>query len=347
MKGKRVVSLVAAGCDILQALGCTHLLVGHDHVPCDAGDVGDLEVCTESTTGEVRSRIECEEAKLAMEALLWEAEFCRAGTAATLVEWALAPHRVILPKLKELKPDIIITQHQTCKVVSSACVEEAVEAFMGCKVDIIRLDLRRVNGIWEGISMMMQKAGLRDGSLLRASHDRICTVQDMCRGRTKRRVVYVQWDTSSYLCQGSMGVGTWVWDAIEIVGGINLLLEGGSGFNLNGSEVKPNAHFMDLDSILLMSPDVLILTNPMWGLKELYDKLVLHKQWLKRIHSSLPSLHSVAVHGPSFLSRFSPSLLENSIEALCEILHPECQPFGHQGSLWTTTSTILDNVFLT
>ncbi|MCO5552030.1 hypothetical protein L7F22_005538 [Adiantum nelumboides] len=75
-----------------------------------SGHVGGLEVCTESATGDIGSRIECEEAKLAMEALLWEAEFGRVGMPATLVEWALAPHRVILSKLKELKPDIIITQ---------------------------------------------------------------------------------------------------------------------------------------------------------------------------------------------------------------------------------------------
>ncbi|MCO5548433.1 hypothetical protein L7F22_001889 [Adiantum nelumboides] len=331
----RVVSLVAAGCDILQALGCTYLLVGHGHVPCDAGHVGGLEVCTESATGEIGSRIECEKAKLAMEALLWEAEFGRVGMAATLVEWALAPHRVILSKLKELKPDIIITQHQTSQVVSPVAVEEALEAFMNYKVDIVRLDLRRLSGIWDGITVMTQKVGLRNESLLKAIQKKIRIVQDMCCGRPKRRVIYVQWDTSPFFALGSMGIGSWVWDAIEIAGGKNLLLEG-STFSINGREVELSTHFTNLNSILSLSPDVLILTHPQWGLKELYEKLVSHKQWVKQIHSCLPSLHLIAVHGPSFLSRLSPSLLVNSIEALCEILHPECQPFGHQGFLWTS-----------
>ncbi|KAH7291819.1 hypothetical protein KP509_29G036700 [Ceratopteris richardii] len=273
-------------------------------------------------------------------AFLREFEFGNVGTPDAMVEWALAPHRVIVEKLKELKPDLVITQHQTRHGIPSLWLERALETFLGWKINVIRIDLRTLDGIWDGILTIMQELGLRSESLLNVIQGRIHLVQEMCRGRGRRRVLFLQWNGSSCLSHVSASVGTWIWDVIDLVGGTNPFWKQQDASFTKREELP--SHFVDLDSIKSLSLDVLILTNHALGVKDLSDRVLLHDQWVKQLFSS-PSFRLVVVHGPCFLARPSPSLLVDSTEALCEILYPECQAFGHEGSLWMPISQTFTN----
>src|SRR5258708_36238175 len=105
----RIVSLIARATEIVCTLGCEEQLVGRSH-ECDFHkSVKRLPVCTEPKFDVTGSSCAIDQR---VKALLQE---------------GLSVYRVDADKLKELKPDLIITQTQ-CEVcaVSLRDVEEAV-----------------------------------------------------------------------------------------------------------------------------------------------------------------------------------------------------------------------------
>jgi hypothetical protein len=101
---------------------------------------------------------------------------------------------------------------------------------------------------------------------------------------------------------------------------------------VSSSSTKP-------DSAIILRKRIVILTDPRRELRQMRELVLSDKRFdgLVRAAATCPHLlRLVIAHGPRFLSRPSPFVLVESLEALCEILHPESQPFGHIGSLWCT-----------
>jgi hypothetical protein len=160
-------------------------------------------------------------------------------------------------------------------------------------------------------------------------------------------VLCLQWDEQWKLFQCmELAMGNWVSDMVKLVGGEILHLDDDDD-NIDDRHMG----FIRIDDVVssLIKPDlaivgqprklILILTDPRRDLEQMHELVLSNKHFdrLVQAASTCPHLlHLVIAHGPRFLSRPSPSVIVESLEALCEILHPESQPFGHAGSLWCT-----------
>src|SRR6202030_1306499 len=122
MAGPRVVSLIASATEIVCALGFEEQLVGRSH-ECDFPEsVRRLPVCTEpkfnveGTSAEIDQRVR------------------------QVLQESLSVYRVHADRLRELRPDVIVTQSQ-CEVcaVSERDVEDAVGSWLGARPQIVSL----------------------------------------------------------------------------------------------------------------------------------------------------------------------------------------------------------------
>ena len=181
--------------------------------------------------------------------------------------------------------------------------------------------------------------------LIRFLDARVNVVLDMCVGRRSssssehKLVLCLQWDEKWSLFQCMKhAMGDWVSDLVSLVGGemTYYVDDEHKGFfhpdTIISSIITPNPATPIIKLIL-------IIKHPHWNLQQMHDHVLCDKRFdnLLQVATTSPlSLHLVVAHGPRFLSRPSPFLIVESLETLCEILHPESQPFGHEGSLWCT-----------
>lgn len=85
------------------------------------------------------------------------------------------------------------------------------------------------------------------------------------------------------------------------------------------------------------APDVVVFALCGLSLERSMQAARAATQRLAAVWPALPAARSgrvAVVDGERVLSRPGPWLVE-SMEALVEMLHPEVQPSGHQGKLWT------------
>ncbi|HEX4646910.1 MAG TPA: cobalamin-binding protein, partial [Verrucomicrobiae bacterium] len=134
MRQKRIISLLPSCTEIACALDAAGQLVGRSH-ECDfPPQVRDLPVCTapkldvHAASGEIDRQVK------------------------DLLQHAVSIYRIDLEKLKELEPDLILTQAQ-CEVcaVSLPEVEQAVAKWTGGRPQILSLSPNRLADIWEDI----------------------------------------------------------------------------------------------------------------------------------------------------------------------------------------------------
>ena len=135
----RILSLIASSTEIVCALGFEGQLIGRSH-ECDfPTSVQSLPFCTEpkfnvdGTSAEIDQRVK------------------------SILQEALSVYRIDEIKLKELKPDIIITQSQ-CEVcaVSMSDVNKAVNGLMGSKLQIVSLEPNQLTDLWNDINLVSE-----------------------------------------------------------------------------------------------------------------------------------------------------------------------------------------------
>src|SRR5689334_3284659 len=145
MSGPRIVSLLPSATEVVCALGLSARLVGRSH-ECDFPEA-------------VRGLPACTEPKLDPKAP--SAEIHRQVT--SLLENALSIYQVDCERLRELKPDVILTQAQ-CEVcaVTFADVERAVMDWTGATPRIISLSPQRMVDVWNDIRMVAEALGVAE-----------------------------------------------------------------------------------------------------------------------------------------------------------------------------------------
>src|SRR3989338_5904951 len=133
-KDARIISLIASSTEIVCALGFEKNLVGRSH-ECDFPlFVKNLPVCTETkflpdgTSYEIDQKVKA------------------------ILQEGLSVYRVFGEKLKELRPDIIITQTQ-CEVcaVSEKDVMDAVCTWLDSRPQIVSLEPNSLVDVWRDI----------------------------------------------------------------------------------------------------------------------------------------------------------------------------------------------------
>ncbi len=300
---QRIVSLLPSLSEIACALGLEGRLVGRSHECDHPASLARLPACTEprfdvsGTSAEIDSRVK------------------------RLVRDGLSVYRVDAERLRELAPDLVLTQDQ-CEVCAASLsdVEQALADWTGGAPRVLSLSPHTLGDVWGDIRRVGDAAGVpeRAEALTTALTDRVTGIGERTGGLVDRpRVACLEW------LDPPMAAGHWMPELVALAGGSTPFGEPGAP-----SPWITWTQLRDAD------PDVVLLLPCGFGLQRTRSELPLlagRPEWaaLRAVREGRVAL----VDGNAFMNRSGPRLVE-SLEILAEILHPGLFRFGHEGEAW-------------
>jgi iron complex transport system substrate-binding protein len=300
----KVISLLASCTEIVCALGFEARLVGRSH-ECDyPSSVRHLPVCTEPKFDVDGSSYDVDQR---VRAVLQE---------------ALSVYRVDGDVLRELRPDLILTQTQ-CEVcaVSLSDVEEALRDWLGSPPDVLSLAPNCLADIWDDILSVAEALG---------SPARGEELVDVLKGRVefieaRAQLVTPPWPNVACIewIEPLMAAGNWVPELVEMAGGWNLFGKAGE-----------HAPWLEWEELVEGDPDVIVVMPCGYDIAKTLEEmpaLTSRPGWqdLKAARSGQVYL----VDGNQYFNRPGPRMVD-SLEILTEIFHPEYFHYGHEGTGW-------------
>ncbi len=304
MRKQRVVSLLPSATEIVCVLGAADRLVGRSH-ECDHPP----EICF--------SLPACTSAKLDASAPSGEID----RQVKNLLQDAVSIYQVDAATLKELKPDLIITQAQ-CEVcaVSLAEVEQAVGAWSGKRPQILSLSPNRLADIWSDIGRVALALDLEDHGreVLRDLKTRMVNIiEKSCVVKKRPTVACIEW------IEPLMAAGNWVPELVELAGGANVAGEPGK-----------HSDWMNWDTLRRHDPEIIIALPCGFDLARTRSEmaaLARQPDWPKL--RAVKNHRVFATDGNQYFNRPGPRMVE-SLEILAEIIHADRFHFGHRGKAW-------------
>jgi iron complex transport system substrate-binding protein len=303
MNAQRIVTLLPAATEIVCVLGAADRLVGRSH-ECDfPPEIGGLPACTSARleTGANSSEIERQVKE-------------RLGEGGSI-------YRIDEALLRELKPDVIITQAQ-CEVcaVSLAEVEAVFAKRSGPKPQIVALSPTRLADVWEDIRRVAGALQIADGGrgALSSLKNRVVNIiEKTCMLKQRPAVVCVEW------IEPLMAAGNWVPELVELAGGKNVAGEAGK-----------HSPWMDWETLRRLDPDIMVVMPCGFDLARTRAESAA----LTRLPGwaglrAVKGRRIFVTDGNQYFNRPGPRLVE-SLEILAEILHPGRFDFGHRGKDW-------------
>ena len=299
----RIISLLPSATEIVAALGFTDHLVGRSH-ECDfPAGVEKLPICSSTkipvhgTSYEIDERVK------------------------EIVAEGLSVYRVDIDRLRELRPDFILTQTQ-CAVcaVTPRDLEEALCTWTGAQPAMVSLEPNDLADVWNDIRRVGEALGVRDRAeeLIESLNKRLAAIREEARKAPSRPTVgAIEW------LGPLMAGGNWMPELIEIAGGRSLFAQPGQ-----------HSSWLEWSSLSEANPDVILLLPCGFKIAQTISDLNLLTE-----NSAWPNLRAVkqgriyAIDGHHFFNRPGPRLVE-SVEIVAEILHPELFDFGHRGTGW-------------
>ncbi|MDB6122148.1 MAG: periplasmic binding protein [Pedosphaera sp.] len=303
MRKKRIISLLPNATEIVCALGAGDQLIGRSH-ECDyPSSVLSLPICTAPKLNTQASSSEIDR------------------QVKNLLQEAVSIYQIDKEKLKQLQPDIILTQAQ-CEVcaVSLPEVEQIVSAWTGNKPQIISLSPNRLADIWEDIRRIIEvlDLGEKGRDILRALKNRVVAIiEKTCVMKVPPSVVCIEW------IEPLMAAGNWMPELVELAGGRNLIGEAGK-----------HSPWMEWPALLEADPEVIVVIPCGFDIKRTRTEmtaLIQKTEW-----SQLQAVKKKRVFladGNQYFNRPGPRIVE-SLEILTEILHPDRFNFGRKGKAW-------------
>jgi iron complex transport system substrate-binding protein len=302
-KAPRIVTLLPSATEIVCALGFENGLVGRSH-ECDfPRSVVRIPALTEpkfdpeGTSAEIDQRVK------------------------KIVGEALSVYRVDAAKLRELRPDVIVTQSQ-CEVcaVSEREVEAAVAEWLGERPQIVSLAPYSLDDIFTDIQRVADALGesSRGAELIERLRARLKAVADKARGvRERPRVATIEW------IDPLMAAGNWMPTLVEMAGGENL-------FGVAGQ----HSPWMKFDELAAKDPDVILISPCGFSMDRAAQDLpaLTNRAEWNRLRA-VRDRRVFTADGNQYFNRPGPRIVE-SLEILAEITHPHLFQFGHEGSGW-------------
>ncbi len=300
----RVASLIPSATEIVASLGFGSTLVARSH-SCDyPAWVGALPALTSP--------------KLNVEAPSAEID----TQVRRLVRDGLSVYRVDEEQLRELAPDLIVTQDQ-CEVcaASLADVEAAVSCWLDRRPELVSLhpsSLRDVLGdvvrVATALGSPARGAKLKDR--LERAIDRIAVRAEHSGFRP--RVACLEW------LEPLMFAGNWIPELVERAGAENLFGEAGR-----------HSAYLDWSALLRADPDVVVLMPCGFDQDRTRTErsaLETHAEWweLRAVREG----RVFCTDGHQYFNRPGPRLV-TSLQILAEILHPEVFPPVLRGRAWS------------
>lgn len=299
----RIISLLPSATEIVAALGFGDHLVGRSH-ECDfPPGVEELPICSstkipvQGTSYEIDERVK------------------------EIVAEGLSVYRVDVDRLRELRPDLILTQTQ-CAVcaVTPRDLEQALRTWTGAQPAMVSLEPNDLTDVWNDIRRVGEALGAQERAeeLIGSLTERLAAIRDKAR-MTKSRpsVAAIEW------LGPLMAGGNWMPELIEIAGGRSLF-------------ARPGEHssWLEWTSLSEADPEVILLLPCGFKIAQTIRDLNLLTD-----NPAWPNLGAVKqgrvylIDGHHFFNRPGPRLVE-SAEIVAEILHPERFNFGHRGRGW-------------
>lgn len=301
----RISSMIPSSTEIVCALGFQNDLVGRSH-ECDFPQgVEELPWCTEP-----RIDVHADSKKIDQ-------------SVRKSLENALSVYKVDHEKLKEMNPDVIVTQAQ-CEVcaVSYNEVEKAVSEHLDHPVEIVSLEPYCLDDVWSTIKQVAQAldANQKGDELVNELKERTQQIKRKSDAVSERpRILSIEW------IEPLMVSGTWIPELVDLAGGENLF----------GVKAK-HAPQVTWNEVIKTDPDKIIVMPCGFDLPKTRDEmhfLTDHPEWnnLKAVQNNEVYL----TDGNHFFNRPGPRLVE-SVEILAEIIHPDLFSYGHKGKNWQT-----------
>ena len=314
MPKQRVASLIASATEIVCALGCEDRLVGRSH-ECDfPPSVKRLPVCTapkfaDGTSYEIDQRVKA------------------------ILQEGLSVYRVDGAMLRELRPDVIVTQSH-CEVcaVSERDVEEAVCSWLDSRPRIVSLAPNQLQDVWAGFHETADALQLteRGQALVTRLQERMAQIARNAADLLRPTVAYIEW------IEPLMAGGNWMPELIAMAGGVNLFGAAGE-----------HSSWMTWEELRSADPEVIFVAPCGFDItrtRQEMPALVSKPGW-----NELRAVRDRRVYladGNQYFNRPGPRLVE-SLEILAEVLHPsvllrpnlgrgegEESRCGHQGTGW-------------
>jgi iron complex transport system substrate-binding protein len=303
----RIVSLLPSATEIVCALGFEAQLVGRSH-ECDYPPrVKRLPALTspkfdpEGSSAAIDERVK------------------------RIIGDALAVYRVDADALRELRPNIIVTQSQ-CDVcaVSMRDVEEAVAGWLGGPPPkIISLAPYGLGDVLNDMGRVAMALGVgeRGIELVTELNRRMAVIAHQARATPTLRVACLEW------IDPLMAAGNWMPELIAMAGGVNLFGAAGQ-----------HSPWMTFEELFEQDPDLILVAPCGFDIARTAGEmsaLTQHPEWngLKAVKAGKVFL----ADGNQYFNRPGPRIVE-SLEVLAEIIHPELCRFGHEGTGWRNLS---------
>jgi iron complex transport system substrate-binding protein len=284
----RIVSLVPSATEMLFALGLGDAVVGVTH-ECDHP--------TQAQTVRKVTRDRLPEG------------LSPAGIDAAVRERTLegqAIYELDAAALRELEPDLIVTQ-ALCAVCAVSFDEvQAVAAGLPSQPKVIALDPRTLGEVLGDVRTLAEATGRRDAGvdLIAGAAARIDRVKLAVRDRPRPRVAALEWLDPVYVA------GHWTPQLIDYAGGEDVLGQPGEHSEVVGWELVAAAQ-----------PDVVIVMPCGYDAERSHQEALAFAEPL----ASVGAGEIVAVDAAAWFSRPGPRLVEG-LEALAHILHPDRVP---------------------
>ena len=284
----KIVSLLPSSTEIVCKLGFRENLVGVSH-ECDYPlSVKDLPILTKPRFSPIESSQKID------------------NSVQDLLKKGLSVYEVNTDLLKNLAPDLIITQAQ-CEAcaVSLNDVKKAVSDWVGNKPDIVSLEPNYLDEVWSDFERVGEKLNSSDSYLKFKSEieQRLENLKQKSQQLSKSpTVVCVEW------IDPLMIAANWVPELVDIAGGINMLSKPGS-----------HSHIFKWEEIIESNPDFIIMMPCGFDINRTLEEINILKQkpdWSKL--EAVKSNHVFVVDGNQYFNRPGPRLIE-SAEILFEI----------------------------
>jgi iron complex transport system substrate-binding protein len=300
---KRIISLLAAGTEIVCELGLEEQLVGRSH-ECDYPEsILHLPVCSSAMLDPTANSLEIDKQ---VKGVLTD---------------ALSFYQIDRELIKTLKPNVIITQTQ-CEVcaVSLSDVEKALESLLDYPLEIISLEPDNLNAIFNDIKTVSEILGVPDrgADLIDRMHERTDLIKHKLKFITQKpTVACIEW------IEPLMIAGNWTPEMVEIAGGESVLAKSGKH--------SPAINWMDL---VQADPEIIIVMPCGFSIERTLKEMdTLLQQSYFRDLQAVKNNQLFIADGNQYFNRSGPRIAD-SVEILAEIINPKQFIFGYEGEGW-------------
>ena len=294
----KIVSLIPSATEIISALNLSDNLVGVSH-ECDYP----MEVLKlpKLTT----SKIKTEQSSLIIDHNIKK-----------ILEQSLSVYEVKSDLLKELDPDVIITQSQ-CSVcaVSLKDVEKCLIKFTDKKPLLNDLKPNSFEEVLKDINLVGKKLNKKVESnfLVKNIKNEINKIKVKTSNTKIKNVLCIEW------IEPIMTAGNWIPQLVNFAGGKSILAKSGK-----------NSNFIKLEHINFKEVDIVIFMPCGFDIKRSKEEIL--KANID-YSSNLKNKKTFIVDGNKYFNRPGPDLLE-STRILAEIIHPDIFPAKQDIERW-------------